>query len=91
MSKSAHRLGDPNSAGAAIVEIIQPDVYINGILASIDGCPVAGHGPGEHAGPVTADGSPTVFIHNIPANRDGDSDSCGHPRAGGSSDVFIGP
>lgn len=91
MSKSAHRLGDPDTAGAAITSVIQPDVFVNNILASIDGCPVAGHAPGEHSSPVTANGSPTVFIHNIPFNRTGDADSCGHPRAAGSPDVFVGP
>lgn len=91
MNKAAHRLGDPNEAGAPIIEVIQPDVFTNNLLASIDGCPVEGHGSGEHASPLTDSGSPTVFIHNIPANRTGDPDTCGHPRAEGSPDVFIGP
>jgi len=30
-----------------------------------------------------------VFINNIPVNRRGDPDSCDHPRAQGSPDVFV--
>jgi uncharacterized Zn-binding protein involved in type VI secretion len=88
---AAHRLGDADEAGAPIVNIQQGTVYINNVLASIDGSDVDGHGTGEHASPVTDNGSPTVFITNIPANRQGDADSCGHPRAEGSPDVYIGP
>jgi uncharacterized Zn-binding protein involved in type VI secretion len=32
-----------------------------------------------------------VFINGIPVNRQGDEDECGHGRAEGSPDVFIGP
>lgn len=91
MSRSAHRLGDPNTAGAAITNIPQSTVFTNNRQSSIDGSDVAGHGPGEHGGPQTANGSATVFITNIPANRLGDADTCGHPRDDGSPDVFIGP
>lgn len=91
MNKAAHRLGDPNDAGAAITSIPQSTVFINGLQVSIDGSDVEGHGVGEHAGPLTASGSPTVFINNIPVNRTGDPDTCGHPRAEGSPDVFVGP
>jgi uncharacterized Zn-binding protein involved in type VI secretion len=88
---SAHRLDDPDEAGASITSIPQGTVFINNQLASIDGSDVAGHAPGVHSSPQTANGSPTVFITNIPANRQGDADTCGHPRAEGSPDVFIGP
>jgi uncharacterized Zn-binding protein involved in type VI secretion len=88
---AAHRLQDPDDAGAAITSIPQGTVYINNQLASINGSDVQGHGLGEHAGPKTANGSPTVFITNIPANRQGDADTCGHARAAGSPNVFVGP
>lgn len=91
MNKPVHRLGDPNEADAVVTEVIQSSVYANNILIAIDGCPVEEHGTGEHDSPVTANGSPTVFITNIPVNRLGDEDSCGHPRAEGSPDVFVGP
>ena len=84
-----HRLTDPNTAGAPIVEVIQQTVFANNLLVSVDGCPVEGHGPGEHAGPLTANGSQTVFIQNIPVNKRGDPDTCGHPRETGSPDVFV--
>lgn len=87
---AAHRLNDSNDAGAAITSIAQGTVYINNLLASIDGSEVAGHGLGEHSGPNTASGSSTVFIGGIPVNKQGDADTCGHGRADGSPDVHVG-
>lgn len=85
---AVHRLGDVDEGGGAIVNIQQGTVYVNDILASIDGSDVDGHGTGEHAGPQTANGSPTVFIGGIPVNRQGDADTCGDARAEGSPNVF---
>jgi len=85
---SAHRLNDVNDAGAAIISIAQGTVYINNLLASIDGSEVEGHGTGEHSSPNTTNGSSTVFIGGIPVNRQGDADTCGHGRAAGSPNVF---
>jgi uncharacterized Zn-binding protein involved in type VI secretion len=84
-----HRLTDPNTAGAPIIEVIQSSVYTNYLLTSVDGSPVQGHGTGEHSSPVTANGSTNVFIEYIPVNRLGDPDTCGHPRADGSPDVYV--
>ena len=84
-----HRLTDPNTAGAPIIEVIQSSVFTNYLLTSVDGSPVQGHGPGEHGGPLTANGSTDVFIEYIPVNRLGDPDTCGHPRADGSPDVYV--
>jgi hypothetical protein len=83
-----HRYGDPNTAGAPIVRVAQNTVFVNNLLLSVDGSDVAGHGPGEHAGPITANGSITVFAEFIPVNDRGDPDSCGHPRDQGSPDVY---
>lgn len=83
-----HRLTDPNTAGAPIIEVIQKTVFANYLLVSVDGCPVQGHGPGEHGSPLTANGCQTVFIEYIPVNDRGDPDTCGHPRAQGSPNVF---
>lgn len=91
MSKPVHRLGDPNEDGAAVTEVAQGTVFANNMLVAIDGSPVEGHGLGEHSSPVTANGSGTVFIGGIPVNRQGDEDSCGHPRADGSPNVNVGP
>ena len=60
-----HRLTDPNTAGAPIIVVIQNSVFTNYLLTSVDGSPVEGHGPGVHAGPLTANGSSNVFIEYI--------------------------
>lgn len=83
-----HRHQDLNTADAPIVRVAQNSVYVNNRLLSVDGSDVKGHGPGEHSGPVTANGSQTVFAEFIPVNDRGDPDSCGHPRAEGSPDVY---
>jgi uncharacterized Zn-binding protein involved in type VI secretion len=86
---AVHRLGDQNDGGGVIEDVAQGTVYVNEQLASIDGSGVSGHD--LHLPTVTANGSPTVFIGGIPVNRQGDEDECGHGRAEGSPDVFIGP
>lgn len=86
---AVHRLFDKNTAKAEIVKVIQNSVYANNLLVSVDNSPVKGHGPGKHASPRTANGSRNVFIENISVNRQGDKDTCGHPRALGSPDVFV--
>ena len=88
---AVHRQGDANDGGGTVESVAQGTVYINGQLASVDGSSVSGHGTGEHSGPVTANGSATVFIGGIPVNRQGDADTCGDGRAAGSPDVFVGP
>lgn len=89
--KDCHMIGTPNTAGAPVTSSLQSTVYCNGQLVAVDGSPVAGHGPGIHAGPVTANGSSTVFINGIPVNRKGDADTCGHARASGSPNTTVGP
>ncbi len=84
-----HRQGDPNTAGALVLDVAQKTVFANNSLVSVDGSPVADHGRGRHDAPFTANGSSTVFIENIPINKRGDADTCGHPRASGSPDVFV--
>jgi len=83
-----HRLTDENTAGAPITHTAQSTVYANNLLIGVNDSNVAGHGPGVHAGPLTANGSTDVFIENIPVNRKDDKDTCGHPRDIGSPDVF---
>ncbi len=84
-----HRLTDPNTDGASIVDVIQKTVFANNLLVSVNGSPVEGHGLPPHSDPVTANGSQTVFIENIPVNKRGDADTCGHARETGSPDVFV--
>lgn len=87
-----HRIDDANYAGGVVSSSLQSTVYANNILISVDGSPVTPHPPfiSPHTGTVTANGSTTVFAENININRKGDADSCGHPRAEGSPNVFVG-
>ncbi len=89
---AVHRIGDLNNAGGAITGVAQSTVSVNGILASVDGSDVSPHITFvvPHVGTITASGSSTVSIEGIPVNRQGDADSCGHSRAGGSPNVFVG-
>ena len=85
------RLDDANSGGGIIKTIPQSTVFANDKLISVDGSRGTGHPVGPpHALNVwlTANGSSTVTINNIPVNDQGDADSCLHTRAGGSPDVF---
>jgi len=86
---AVHRLFDTNTADAEITSVVQSSVYVNNLLASVDGSHVQGHGPGKHSSPLTAQGSNNVFIENIPVNRQGDNDTCGHSRNIGSPDVYV--
>lgn len=96
MSRNVQRLTDVNAGGGAITSIPQNTVFVNGLPVSINGslgtshppCPVKKiHCQGIW---VTMGGSSTVSIANTPVNRMGDVDTCGHPRVGGSPNVFIG-
>lgn len=91
-----HRMGDLNTGGGAITEIPQSSVYVNGLLVSVNGsigtshlpCPVIPiHCQGNW---VTNEGNSTVLAEGIPINRKGDTDTCGHPRDNGSTNVFVG-
>lgn len=86
---AAQRVGDANSGGGKVTKSKQSTVFINNKLVAVDGSDVSGHGPGPHGAPKTAKGSKNVFINNIPVNRTGDTDTCGHPRQAGSPDVFV--
>ena len=93
MAVPVHRMGDTNSAGGAVTSIPQSTVYANGLLVVVNGSLGTSHDPFEipHIAGTwnTANGGPTVLVEGIPANGTGDADSCGHPRASGSPDVFI--
>lgn len=85
---AVHRLGDANTGGGIVESIPQGTVYANNKLVSIDTSGVSGHS--LHLPTVTANGSPSVFVNNIPVNRQDDPDACGHGRATGSPDVYVG-
>lgn len=91
-----HRLGDCNNAGGCITNIPQSTVFANNILVSVDGSIGTAHPPCEVPVPIhcagawqTTSGGPTVFAENIPVNKTGDGDTCGHARAAGSPNVFL--
>ena len=83
---------DANTGGGTIISVPQSTVYANSKLLSVNGSSVSSHGTGLDVHPVlpTANGSSTVFAGGTAVNRTGDADSCGHTRAGGSSDVYVG-
>lgn len=84
------RLGDVNTAGAPTI-VGRPTVFVNNRFINVNGDAVQGHPPGGiHGGPVCANGSPTVYAENIPVVHIGCADNCGHARATGSPDTYIG-
>lgn len=86
------RRSDKNDMNGVIDMIPQSTVFANNLEVAVDGSQGTPHFPWTypHLGKVwkTTAGSPTVFANNIPVNRQGDPDSCGHVRVGGSPDVF---
>lgn len=90
------RMGDANESGGEITSIPQASVYADGLLVAVDGAEGTSHPPcptdGSHcAGAWTsANGSGSVFVEGLPVNRDGDADTCGHERVGGSGTVSAG-
>ena len=87
--EKVHRLGDPNTAGAAVTATKQSFCFVNGEPMATDGDPVASHGPPPHAAPVTANGSPGTFINGVPVNGVGDADTCGHARAAVPHNTYV--
>ncbi len=94
---AAQRLGDSNATGGAITSIPQSTVFANGKLVVINGSLGTSHAPCNIFNPnhcagawSTANGNPTVTISGVPVNATGDTDTCGHPRVGGSGNVNIG-
>ena len=85
---AAQRMTDANTGGGTISSVPQSTVYANSKLLSVNGSSVTNHV--LHIGATTANGSSTVFAGGTAVNRTSDADSCGHTRAGGSSNVNIG-
>jgi uncharacterized Zn-binding protein involved in type VI secretion len=90
------RTGDINSAGGAATRG-SSSVLVNGRGIVFPGSPVSPHpccgSDGCHAhcaATVVGPGSSTVICENKPVIRQGDSDSCGHSRQTGSSNVICG-
>jgi hypothetical protein len=95
MSYSCQRRGDPNTAGGVVTSGV-PSVRVNGRPIVIPAQTVAPHpccgqpGCSKHCSARTRGGSSTVRAGGRPVIRTGaDSDTCGHPRAGGSPNVKL--
>jgi uncharacterized Zn-binding protein involved in type VI secretion len=90
----AVRQGDTNSAGG-VARGGASTVKINGRNAMQPGMSVSPHpccpkkGCGAHCGASTRGGSSTVFVEGRPLITTSDSDSCGHGRSTGSSNVNV--
>lgn len=92
----AQRVGDANGAGG-VARTGVSSVRVNNRPIIVVGNPVTPHPccgsedcPSIHCSARTSGGSKTVRAGNIRIVRTGDSDNCGHARAGGSGDVRVG-
>lgn len=99
-SRTVIRKGDANVAGGRIITPQQGSVYANGKLVACDlsqgssdaACECSG-GCNIHCAfhwTARVAGSRTVFAEGTPVLAEGDVDTCGHPRAAGSPDVYAG-
>lgn len=92
--RPVHRQGDPNSAGG-IVTRGESSVLVNGRPIAVPALRVSPHpccgakGCGAHCAATTKGGSASVRANGKPVIRQGDADTCGHPRAQGSPNVFV--
>ena len=87
------RVGDVNQTGGQIVRGAD-SVFANGIAVGLHVSQITNHGPygkrtGQHRGPITTDGSPTVFAEGCPVLRVGSGNSCGHSIVQGSPDISV--
>jgi uncharacterized Zn-binding protein involved in type VI secretion len=87
------RVGDANAVGGVVSGGIS-SVRINGRPVAVVGNSVSAHppcgrrkAPRIHCHATAAGGSGTVKAGGIPVSLTGDSDTCGHARAGGSDNV----
>ncbi len=92
MAAPMQRVGDFNSGGGIIVSGGHFNVLVNGRPAATPWALVTPHlgcgkkGP-QHCLALTLPASSTVKINGTPVIVTGVPDTCGHSRAGGSSDV----
>jgi uncharacterized Zn-binding protein involved in type VI secretion len=88
---AVQRVGDSNSAGGQATGGVA-SVRVNGRPIIVVGNGVTPHAPWgpphpPHATATVKGGSATVRASGIPVIRTGDTDTCGHPRVGGSPNV----
>lgn len=94
MTSPVVRLGDINNAGGVAVGPGASTVLTNGTPTSLIGDRVSAHPPcplsPSHCAAVIVQGSGTVLAEGRPVVYVGATDSCGHARATGSSNVLVG-
>jgi hypothetical protein len=94
---AAQRNGDSN-AGGGVAQGGVPSVRVNGQAVMIPAQSVTAHPPYPRRGrnghnngsQQTAGGIASVRAGGQPIVVTGNSDTCGHPRVGGSADVRVG-
>ena len=92
---AVQRVGDKDSAGGAI-QSGDSSVLVNGLAIAVPNAVVSSHGPyGKNTEPhhqtkTKSSQNSTVLVNGKPIIVTGDTDTCGHPRVGGSPDVTIG-
>lgn len=83
------RQGDKNNV-AGVAQRGVNSVLVNNKPVVVNGTPVSPHNRRPVHRPKTANGKTKVVAGNKPVNVIGNSDSCGHKRSNGSSNVIIG-
>lgn len=90
---AVQRVGDRNAAGGVILNG-DTSVFVNGRAIAVQGASVSAHPPcpkpGTHCNAKTQPTNSTVLINGKQVILTNDTDTCGHKRTGGSTDVFIG-
>ena len=96
MTRPVQRVGDINSGGGVGI-LGHMNITVNGRLMMKKMSPVTPHpccglpGCAIHCCAQAANpGSMTVIANGVPVLRDGDVDTCGHPRVQGSFNVVCG-
>jgi uncharacterized Zn-binding protein involved in type VI secretion len=91
---AVQRDGDANGAGGVVSGGVA-SVRVNGNPVTVNGNPVSSHAPfgrphPPHQAATTTGGSGTVKAGGIGIITTGCTDTCGHSRAGGSTNVRAG-
>jgi uncharacterized Zn-binding protein involved in type VI secretion len=96
MPGGVQRLGDPNDLGGVILEC-DPTILVNGRPIAFYGAAVSAHPccgaegcPPIHCAAFTTSTNYNVLVYGFPIVTDGDVDTCGDIRTGGSFDVIVG-
>jgi uncharacterized Zn-binding protein involved in type VI secretion len=96
MGKQVQRVGDPNSAGG-VITTGDNTVLVNGRPVAVQNSRVSPHPccgargcPPVHCNAVTTSNTPRILVNGVPLIVNGAIDTCGHPRAAGSTNVLVG-